>query len=396
MGTEEFSKFINEGSAMKACDGVLIIATPESLAEMSQAVVPGIELYPCANDAALPAALVDAAKVVVVEIDPDLPRSMARLTELGRTHPALPKIAAIANSSIPMVRMLVREGVSDVVSLPFKVEDLVEVALAAVQTANAAARSKIVLAPLVAVMQSTGGCGATSVATHLASSLANFVTEGHEIAIADFDLQSGAVAEYLGSRGSGSMSDLLASGDRLDPDLISSISRATEQNLVVFAAPPLIEPIESVETEQVLQVLTMMRQLYAGVVIDLPSDVTNWSLSALSAADLIVIVVELSVSSLRQARRRLDLFESIGIERSRIAVVVNRVEKRMFKAIDLSDVDETLGREVLGSLPLDEKELRSAQTQGVLVHDLNRRNKFNVDVIKLAGLIEARLPFRKY
>lgn len=395
MGTEEFSKFINEGSAMKACEGVVIIATPESLADMSQAVIPGIELYPCANDAALPSALVDAAKVVVVEIDPDLPRSMARLTELGRTHPALPKIAAIANSSIPMVRMLVREGVSDVVSLPFKVEDLVEVALAAVQTANAAARSKIVLAPLVAVMQSTGGCGATSVATHLASSLANFVTEGHEIAIADFDLQSGAVAEYLGSRGSGSMSDLLASGDRLDPDLIRSISRATEQNLVVFAAPPLIEPIESVETEQVLQVLTMMRQLYAGVVIDLPSDVTNWSLSALSAADLIVIVVELSVSSLRQARRRLDLFESIGIERSRIAVVVNRVEKRMFKAIDLSDVDETLGREVLGSLPLDEKELRSAQTQGVLVHDLNRRNKFNVDVIKLAALIEARLPFRK-
>lgn len=380
---------------MKACEGVVIIATPESLADMTQAVVPGIELYPCANDAALPSALVDAAKVVVVEIDPDLPRSMARLTELGRTHPALPKIAAIANSSIPMVRMLVREGVSDVVSLPFKVEDLVEVALAAVQTANAAARSKIVLAPLVAVMQSVGGCGATSVATHLASSLANFVTEGHEIAIADFDLQSGAVAEYLGSRGSGSMSDLLASGDRLDPDLIRSISRATEQNLVVFAAPPLIEPIESVETEQVLQVLTMMRQLYAGVVIDLPSDVTNWSLSALSAADLIVIVVELSVSSLRQARRRLDLFESIGIERSRIAVVVNRVEKRMFKAIDLSDVDETLGREVLGSLPLDEKELRSAQTQGVLVHDLNRRNKFNVDVIKLAGLIEARLPFRK-
>lgn len=380
---------------MKACEGVVIIATPESLADMSQAVIPGIELYPCANDAALPSALVDAAKVVVVEIDPDLPRSMARLTELGRTHPALPKIAAIANSSIPMVRMLVREGVSDVVSLPFKVEDLVEVALAAVQTANAAARSKIVLAPLVAVMQSTGGCGATSVATHLASSLANFVTEGHEIAIADFDLQSGAVAEYLGSRGSGSMSDLLASGDRLDPDLIRSISRATEQNLVVFAAPPLIEPIESVETEQVLQVLTMMRQLYAGVVIDLPSDVTNWSLSALSAADLIVIVVELSVSSLRQARRRLDLFESIGIERSRIAVVVNRVEKRMFKAIDLSDVDETLGREVLGSLPLDEKELRSAQTQGVLVHDLNRRNKFNVDVVKLAGLIEARLPFRK-
>ena len=395
MGTEEFSKFVSKGNAMKACEGILIIATPERLAEMSQAVIPGIELYPCGNDAALPAALVNAAKVVVVEIDPDLPRSLARLAELGRSHPDLPKIAAIANSSIALVRMLVREGVSDVVSLPFKVEDLVEVALGAVQAANSAARSKIVLAPLVAVMQSVGGCGATSVATHLAAGLASSMPQGKEIAIADFDLQSGAVAEYLGSRGSGTMSDLLASGNRLDQDLVRSISRATEQNMVVFAAPPLIEPIESVETEQVLQVLTMMRQLYAGVVIDLPSDVTNWSLSAMSAADMIVIVVELSVSSLRQARRRLDLFESVGIERSRIVVVVNRVEKRMFKSIDLGDVNETLGREVLGSLPLDEKELRSAQTQGLLVHDLNRRSKFSADMVKLAALIEARLPFRK-
>ena len=395
MGTEEFSKFVSEGSTMKACEGILIVATPESLAELSVAAMPGIELYPCGNDAALPAALVGAAKVVVVEIDPDLPRSLARLAELGRMYPDLPKIAAITNSSMALVRMLVREGVSDVVSLPFKVEDLVEVALGAVQAANAAARSKITLAPLVAVMQSVGGCGATSVATHLAASLASAVAEGHEIAIADFDLQSGAVAEYLGSRGSGSMSDLLASAERLDQDLIRSISRTTEHNLVVFAAPPTIEPIESVDTEQVLQVLTMMRQMYAGVVIDLPSDVTSWSLSALSAADLIVVVVELSVSSLRQARRRLDLFESVGIERGKVVVVVNRVEKRLFKSIDLGDVDETLGREVLGSLPLDEKELRSAQTQGVLVHDLNRRNKFSVDLVKLAALVEARLPFRK-
>jgi len=105
--------------------------------------------------------------------------------------------------------------------------------------------------------------------------------------------------------------------------------------------------------------------------------------------------IDLANDRIAEARRRLDLFESVGIERGKVVVVVNRVEKRLFKSIDLGDVDETLGREVLGSLPLDEKELRSAQTQGVLVHDLNRRNKFSVDLIKLAALVEARLPFRK-
>lgn len=395
MGTEEFSKFLSEGTVMKACEGMLIIAAPESLAEISRAAVQGIELYACANDAALPAGLVDAAKVVVIEIDPDQPKSVARLAELSRTHPELPKIAAIANSSIPLVRMLVREGVSDVVSLPFRVEELVEVALNAVQAANAAARSKVVLAPLVAVMQSVGGCGATSIATHLAADLGQQLSEHGQIALADFDLQSGAVAEYLGSRGGGSMSDLLAAGDRLDHDLIQSIARDSEAGVAVFAAPPTIEPIESVETEQVLQVLTMMRQLYAGVVIDLPSDVTSWSLSAMSAADLIVMVVELSVGSLRQARRRLDLFDTVGIDRSKVVVVVNRVEKRLFKSIDLGDVNETLGREVLGSLTLDEKDLRSAQAQGVVVQEVSRRNKFNADIVKLAETIAARLPFVK-
>lgn len=393
MGTENFLKFTDEGTAMKACEGLLIVATGASLTDLSAAAVPGLVLHACENDAAVPAHLIADARVLVIEVDPEQPRSMARLAELGRTYPDLPRIAAIANSSIALVRMLVREGVADVVSLPFRLEELTEVALNALQAASAVSRAAIALAPLVAVVQSVGGCGATSVATHLAADLQRQCAGRGAIALADFDLQAGVIADYIGSPGTGSVADLLASGERLDLDLVQSMARSDGSGMAVFAAPAVIEPIESVDTDQVLRVLTAMRQQYAGVVMDMPSDITNWSLSALLRADLIVVVVELSVASLRQARRRIDLFETMGIDRGRIAVVVNRAEKRLFKAIDLGDVSETLGREVLGSLPLDDKDLRSAQTQGVLVTEVSRRNRFAADLAAMAAQIGQRLPF---
>ena len=397
MGTEEFYRFNAKENAVKACADMLIAATPEHVAPVVEAdnrhSFPGLATFACRNDQQIPAHLIGAAQVLVVEVDPDMPQSIDRLIELGRRYPGLPRIAAIANGSVRLVRTLVREGVADVVSLPFQIEELLDASLSAINAVKARAQSAVKLAPLVSVVGSIGGCGASSIATHLACEIAAQVSVGRDVAMVDFDLQSGTVADYLGCPGAGSLADLLAAGDRLDQELIQSIAQPTDHRVSVFAAPPDIQPIENVDTDLVLRLLGMMRQNFAGVVVDLPADWTNWALSAVSASDLVVLVVELSVNSLRQAKRRLQLFESIGIEPERIVLVVNRVQKRMFKSIDLSDVSATLDREVIGSLAMEEPQLSSAQAQGLLVQSLSRKSKFNDDVVKLAADLATRLRF---
>ena len=382
---------------MRACADMLIVATPEHVATIVEAdkrhSFPGLTTFPCRNDQDIHPPLLATAQILVVEVDPDLPRSIDRLIELGRRYPELPRIAAIANASVPLVRTLVREGVTDVVSLPFQLEELLDVSLSAIAAVRAKADGAVKLAPMISVVRSIGGCGATSIATHLACDLAAQLNASRAVALVDFDLQAGTVADYLGSSGSGSLADLLAAGDRLDHDLIQSIAQPIEGNVAVFAAPQDIQPVESVETDQVLRLLGLMRQQYAGVLVDLPADWTNWALSAVSSSDLVILVVELSVNSLREAKRRLQLFTSVGIDPGKIVLVVNRVERRMFKSIDLSDVAETLDREVIGSLALEEPQLSSAQAQGLLVNAVNRKSKFNVDLNKLAELLGARLRF---
>lgn len=395
MGTEDFHRFFDKDQTVRACADMLIVATPEFLAAIepasAQSDFPGLMTHACGSADPVPEALLAKAQVLVIEVDPISSRSLERLKQLAHAHPDLPKIAAIGNATVALTRTLVREGISDVVSLPFQLDELLEISVNALLAARERRAGAVKLAPQVAVIRSVGASGATTFATHLAGALAADPALPRPVALVDFDLQSGMIADYLGAAGTGSLADLFVAGDRLDEDLLRSVARQVDGHVAVFAAPTEIQPIESIDTDRALQLLMLIRQSYSAAVIDLPADWTNWALSVVSASDLIVLMVELSVNSLRQAKRRLELFANVGIEPDKVVLVVNRVEKRMFRAIDLSDVTDTLKHEIIGSLALEGAELPSAQAQGLLVDHVARKSKYAADVHAIAELVAARL-----
>ncbi|WP_296679642.1 AAA family ATPase [Novosphingobium sp.] len=376
------------------CANVLIVASPAHAGAIdwneSSDALPGLVVLPCENTAAVPLDAASVASLIVLEIDPHNRRSMDRLGELKRKLPNLPVVAALPDASVALVRMLVREGVDDVVSLPFKFEELLETAADVMAQHKSRRHGAVRLAPMFAVVRSIGGCGATSIATHLAAALGERDTSGRGVAIIDLDLQFGAVADYTAATGRGSIADLMAADERLDEELVRSVARTGADNVHVFAAPDAIMPLESVDTDRMLRLIEVIRHQYSYVVLDLPANWTNWSLSALTAASQVLMVVELSVGSLRQARRRLDLFSSVGIEGDDVQLVVNRSERRMFRTIDVGDATETLGRPVLGSVSLDEPTVSTAQDQGLLVHQISRKSRFQVDVRAIAETLAAR------
>jgi pilus assembly protein CpaE len=103
------------------------------------------------------------------------------------------------------------------------------------------------------------------------------------------------------------------------------------------------------------------------------------------------MVVEQNLASLRQARRRLDLFRNVGIDSRIVSVVVNRIEKRLFGKISLSDVAHALGHDVLLGLHVDAQSIGIAQDQGLLVSEVRPKSPYAADVAKLAGILGHRL-----
>lgn len=380
---------------LRTCVDVAIVASTEYCAklgsELSAQAFPGLLVVEVPAGERIPHGAVAHAALVVIEVDCADPASMQRLTEYRRAAPDMPVIGAIRDSSVALVRNLVREGVADVVSLPFNEAELLESALGVLVSHADSRPAAAPLAPMIAVVRSTGGCGATSIATHLAAIMGEKSQGTAGPVVVDLDLQFGDVAEYLGAAGRGTVADLLVAGERLDDELLRSVVRTTGDGVAVLAAPPEIMPLEIVDTDRLLRVLQILRRNYSHVVLDLPANWTNWTLSAALSADIVLLVCELTVASLRQAKRRLDLFSTVGIESDHVAVVVNRVEKRLFRTISIGEVADTLHHPVVGTIAADGTTVGSAQDQGRLVGSLHRKSNFNQDVRQLAEVLTARI-----
>jgi pilus assembly protein CpaE len=381
-----------EKASLRDHSRFLVVASAHHAQALKQAppeILPGLRVAELgAGDAIADDLLTDVA-LVVVEVDPQDSSSMQRIGQIRTRWSDLPIVAAIEGASVSLVRTLLRQGVSDVVALPFDQEELLQVTLDAVANRKTSAREAAALAPMVAVVRSLGGCGATSIATHLAADLAAHDNSGRGSVIADLDLQFGSVADYLGLRPRASLADLLGAETRLDEDLLRSVAAEAGGGLSVIAAPDAIMPLESVETDDLLRVIRLLRQQFGYVVLDLPANWTNWTLSAASAANTIVLVVELSVASLRQAQRRLELFRSVGIDERSIEIVVNRVESRLFRTIGIDDVAKTLRHPVTSTVAFEATALNAAQNQGALLAKSARKSKFADDIARLGETLRA-------
>ena len=361
---------------------LLVMSEAEMIAAQLDAVDSGrmsILLHTLPADAEIPSSALAKANILVLEVSPSNAASLERLSAVRLLYPNLIVIAAVRDANLPVVRALLKQGVRDVVGLPLPHAELFEILREISTELRAEPSSDIALGQLVTIMKSIGGVGATTIATHLGSELASRNNK-RGVCVLDLDLQFGDAASYLGLSNQLSIADLLEAGARMDGDLLRSVATKTQGGLYVVAAPVDMMPIEAVNADQILRIIDLARQQYDYVVLDLPTNWTNWALSLVARSTAIFLIVELSVGSLRQAKRQLQLLDSQGISGSHIHVVANRVEKRMFRAIDLDSASLALGHPVELSIHNDHPLVRAAHDQGVLIQQIRAKSKIVGDI----------------
>jgi pilus assembly protein CpaE len=341
-----------------------------------------IKVCALAGDKPVAPETVSAANVLVLEVDPSNERSLARMSQVRQMRPKLPVIAAIENADFNLTRLLVRQGVFDVVSLPFDPEELRSRILDA--SATVAEKSDANLAPMVALASPLGGTGATTVITHLASAIALHPSLPRRCCIIDFDLQFGDVATYLGISPTTTVLELLEAGDRLDGELVRHAAVDTGRGAFVLAAPANISPLEQVDVDQLLRLVEIVRKEFEFVLLDLPANWTNWSLTAALACTEILFLTDQTLNSLRRTKRCLELLESVDVPNNDVGIVVNRFERKFLQKIGAGDVGRTLNRRVKATLALEGAGLAQAQDQGLLLEQVARKSRFTKDVAALA------------
>ena len=341
-----------------------------------------VALYPSEP---VPADVIAKAFLLVIEVDPADRASMRRIAQVRNARAGLPLVVALHDANVSAVRTMVRQGVNDVATIPFDLEELTSQLLDLAAQVRNDATAQLPLSPLVSVVRSTGGSGATTVITHLAAALAANPDGPGAPCLIDLDIQLGNVGASLGKSGKTTVIDLLDAGDRLDAEFFGSATVDSGRGFDIVVAPDPITPLETVDVDQLIHMLSIARRSYGSVLVDLPANWTNWTLSTALASTDLVLITDLTIPGLRQAKRRLELFDTVGVPRDRLRVVVNRVEKRLFRTIGVDEVRATLGHPVFATLAAEPGVLASAQDQGLLAGEANRKSRFAADIAELAA-----------
>lgn len=331
------------------------------------------------------------AAAAIVQVDPDAPTSMKRFQNLAASVDT-PLIAAAFDPPLALVRSLVRTGAHDVVPLPLSMEEL-EASLAPLQEEIARKQrlSDARNAKLVSVIKSSGGIGATALATQLAIRFAEREKAARrEACLIDLDVQFGDVAFQLGLRPKLSLLDLIEAGNRLDGHLLRATTTEHPSGLKVIAAPPEMIPLEGLSSDDIIQIVEIATREFGTVFIDHPASWTNWSLSLVARSDVVLLVTELTVAGLNRAKRQLDLLDSQELGGLDVRVIANRFEKSLARTIRPADVHEVLGRDIAYTVANDFPLVRRSIDQGVPIDTIKRRSAVgkDLDVVE-AGLTAA-------
>jgi pilus assembly protein CpaE len=329
-----------------------------------------------------PVAWVERPRVVFVDFD----RNIDKAVDLGPTLldmlPGVLLVAISQRSEPERIRTAMRAGFREYVVLP----DDIDILRRSVQSVAIAteedddARGKV-----IAVTGAKGGVGATMLTTNMAALMA----QNQRVLAIDMVYGLGDLAVQLDLKPSDGMADLLKNIGRLDERVLDACCVVHDSQVQVLPQPEDAQTYEPPPVDAVLRMLHIAARSFPYVIIDCGTASEEQALTTIATADELVLVTTAEVPALRNAWRRLRLFDRLGVERENIRLVVNRWSRS--SPVSKKDIESNLGIEIFATLSDDPKLLYNAINYGRLLDSVSKRAPLSREVAALAASLTVEM-----
>ncbi len=235
---------------------------------------------------------------------------------------------------------------------------------------------------VVAVFSPKGGVGRTTVAVNLAVAAATEL--GKKVVIVDGSFQFGDVGVLLNLNPKNkSIADLvpeLENGG--EPESIDTFVINHSSGVRVLLAPPSPEMAELITPSGVKRVLEVLRESNDLVIVDCSSYFNDTTLAILDASDVILTMLTLEITSIKNMRLFLEVADQLGYDARKMRLVLNRADSTL--GIRVADVEHSIGRKVDHSIVSDGRSVVYALNRGVPFFLSNRETQVSQDILRLA------------
>jgi pilus assembly protein CpaE len=297
--------------------------------------------------------------LVGIDLGREPREGLALIRQLHDRFPRLTIVAAVMESGVSTLRAALEAGASDILSLPLSQHEVTKTLIKLRQSKTRDAHARGVEGEIIAVYGARGGLGTTTTAVNLAVQMAALTSAS--VALADLDLQRGDVATFLNLSHTESIASIASSSGDVDEIFLHGTLTRHASGISVLPAPQQIEEGDTVGHDEVKLALRLLRSQFRHTVVDTPRTITGSTVAAFELADHVLLLTDLSIPSVRAARRFLDLLERLNVGTARVELVVTEILRG---PVELKDVARSLGKQPLATLPRDEVGASQAMNSG--------------------------------
>ncbi len=298
-------------------------------------------------------------KFAVVDLD-DKPQPTQTAARLVSLCGPIAKIVAIGSANdVGVYRSMVAAGLTDYMVKPVTPEALSQAMAAAVRGGGDALKAS---EPKVAVVIGVrGGVGASTLAVNLGWIAAHDLK--HKSAILDLDLHFGTCALALDLEPGRGLRDIVSSPQRVDHLMVSSAMASESENLSLLGAEESVSEIAPMDATAVLSLIKELRLNYRAVVVDMPRHLLAAHKRALTAANEIILVTELSLSGIRDTLRIKQAIKDSGTQ-AKVTIAAAKIGQQHPAAVDEASFVKSAHSKVDYNIADDHKNVTAANNAG--------------------------------
>jgi pilus assembly protein CpaE len=268
--------------------------------------------------------------VLLVDLDVDNRQEISVLAGFVANPNSPPVVVTSSRLDVAAMRQLMHIGILDVVPQPIDAAELMTaIRQAAARQAPKSTAAREERGKVVGFIGSCGGVGVTSLAVQGACAIARH-KGAPSLCLLDLDIQFGNAALLLDLEQRGGIFDLIHAPERLDGALLRAAMVRAHDRFDLLGAPSTVYGVDNIDPAAIGATIATASHEYARVLIDVPLLWSHWTHAALRAADAIVLVVQMTVPSLRHGRRQIDMLRQEELDDIPLFIVANRVATGLF------------------------------------------------------------------
>ncbi|MBM7454240.1 pilus assembly protein CpaE [Oceanisphaera litoralis] len=302
----------------------------------------------------------------------DNPMISTLFDELEHRQTATPPLIVVGDpGNTTLMRRAMRLGAVDFLPFDYQPAELWS-ALTRVADKQAASAS---LAPVTVVVNGKPGSGASFICANLGYALGRRHDDDKTLLV-DANLHYGSLADYLNVQDKqGSLAGGMERATEMDAMALSGmVSLARERLDVLPSLPASLTDHYQPTAKHCSQLTYLLRSQYQQVVVDLSRGPENWNLPMLECADHVLVVMQQSLSALRETLYLLKrLRHELGIPKNRIILLINRYDKK--KDLSLKKIEQTTEITHILTLLNDFTMAENCTDLGKLVVEVEKKHK---------------------